>query len=129
MICRPANIADLAEIEQMYKAQGFEYEFPDLNHPLFVVKAVAENGTGKPEMASALRLTAETFFFVDREHPPEHAAKMFLGLHEFTRLMAANAGLQDVNAWLPPQLEEKFGKQLLRLGWQKQLWPSYSRST
>lgn len=111
----------------MYRAQGFEYEFPDLNHPLFVVKTVAENGTGRPEMAAALRLTAETFFFINRGNPPEHAAKMFVELHQFTRHAAKYVGLNDVQALIPPEIEKKFGHQLLRLGWQKQLWPCYSR--
>lgn len=127
MLIRTATDKDVSEIERMYHEQGFEYELPDLESPLFVLKTVAENGTGRPEMAAALRLTAETYFFMNRTNPPPHAARMFLALHEETRKLAASLGLDDVHAWPPPELDKKFGHQLMRIGWKKQLWPSYSR--
>jgi len=127
VLIRTATEKDISEIERMYREQGFEYELPDLTSPLFVLKTVAENGRKRPEMAVALRLTAETFFFINRNDPPQDAARMFMALHEETRRLAENLGLDDVQAMIPPELERKFGHQLKRIGWKKQLWPLYSR--
>jgi len=127
VLVRKAVPSDLPEMLRMYGEMGLDYDPPNLSSPLFLLKTVAENGRGRPEMAAALRVTAETFLFVNRNDPPAHAARMFMALHEETRKLAANLGLDDVHAWVPPELEQKFGYQLKRIGWKKQLWPSFSR--
>jgi len=68
--------------------------------------------------ASLLRLTAEAYLLLDpSEGTPRERWKWLLGLHEATRRDALARGLEDVHAWLPPEIAGKFGKRLRKLGW------------
>jgi len=65
-----------------------------------------------------LRLTAEAYLLLDPEAgTPREKWQLLLGLHEATRRDALERGLEDVHAWLPPEIGKKFGRRLVRLGW------------
>jgi hypothetical protein len=91
-----------------------------LGNPLFLTKLVLgreEGGTGIAG-AALLRLTAEAYLLLDPEAgSPREKWQWMLGLHEATRRDALARGLEDVHAWLPPEIAKKFGKRLTRLGW------------
>jgi len=123
---RPYQNSDLETLKRFHALQGFEYELPDVNDDIFLSKLVAENGDG-PAMALLLRVTSEAYMLHDPEHgSPEDRIRLFFALHQALKRDALSKGLDDVCAWLPPEIENSFGKRLMRLGWQKQLWPSYS---
>jgi len=115
---------DLEALRAIHAAQGFPYAFPDLRNPLFLTKLVLaddEKGEGEGKGiagASLLRLTAEAYLLLD---PKRGTSKerwgWLLGLHEATRREAWGRGLEDVHAWLPPEIAAKFGRRLQRLGW------------
>jgi hypothetical protein len=131
------------------------YQFPDLTNPLFITKLVierdspsvdsresrdssfasreaGESTTAESEIVGAilLRLTSEAYFLLDpRSGTPRDRWQALLMLHEAARTDAARRGLDDAHAWLPPQIANAFGRRLACLGWFREPWPSFSRST
>jgi hypothetical protein len=127
MLIREYTGADLDALRAMHAAQGFAYEFPDLDDPLFVVRAVVED-EGRPRMAALLRLTAEAYLLADpRDGAPRERWQWLAALHEATREAAAARGLADVQAFLPPRVAHAFGRRLAKLGWRRDPWACYTR--
>ena len=126
MIVRAYTDADFAALRSMHAAQGFGYELPDPNDPLFLVRAVVEE-EGRPRMAALLRLTAEAYLLADpRDGNPRQRWQWLLALHEATRRAAVARGLADVQAFLPPQVAQAFGRRLAKLGWRRDPWTCYT---
>ena len=135
MHIREYTAADLESLRQLHSAQGMPYQFPDLTNPLFLTKLVIERDspdTDSREVVGAilLRLTSEAYFLLDPSAgTPRDRWQALLTLHEAARTDAARRGLDDAHAWLPPQVANAFGRRLSRLGWFREPWPSFSRST
>jgi hypothetical protein len=126
IIVRPATAGDMPRIRELYQAQGFEYEQP--NWAGMMVSAVVEVD-GKIEMAALFRQTAETYLLLDPNSPAskkERLGQLFI-LHKELVKPCERKGLTDIHCWLPPALDQRFGKLLLHFGWKKALWPTYSR--
>ncbi len=120
--------ADLAALQQMHAAQGFDYPFPDLSDPIFVCKFVVEDKAGRPAMASLVRLTSEVYLLGDPSAgTPLERLKRVLILHRTTEMDALRRGLQDAHAFLPPPVEKSFGRRLRRLGWVRDPWACYCK--
>ena len=112
--------SDLDALRAIHTKQGFSYPFPDLANPLFLTKLVLGREEAGKGIAGAalLRLTAEAYLLLDPEvGSPRERWESLLALHEATRRDALARGLEDVHAWLPPDIAKKFGKRLTRLGW------------
>lgn len=77
--------------------------------------------------AAFLRLTAEAYLLLDpRAGTPRERWQWLLALHEAARRDAWLRGLEDVHAWLPPRIAQKFGRRLERLGWRRDdSWTPY----
>ena len=77
--------------------------------------------------AALLRLTAEAYLLLDpRAGTPRERWQWLLALHEAARRDAWQRGLEDVHAWLPPPIAQKFGRRLERLGWRRDdAWTPY----
>jgi hypothetical protein len=119
--------SDESKLHALFETQGFEYEWPDLNSPLFLSKVVLEE-RNFPVMVLASRLTAEEYFVMDRDFgSPEEKWAAFVQLHEAAREDCLKRGLDDVFCHVPPQIAVSFGRRLMRLGWERNLWPSFSR--
>jgi hypothetical protein len=152
MLVRAYEERDLEELRRIHGAQGFGYAFPDLGNPLFLTKLVlvedeprrevaAEEQTcrdgvqpcctptGRIVGAALLRLTAEAYLLLDPEAgTPRRRWEWLLGLHGAMEREAARRGLEDVHAWLPPEIAAKFGKRLTKLGWVRDdAWTPYCR--
>ena len=68
--------------------------------------------------AALLRLTAEAYFLLDpKTGTPRERWQSLLALHAATHRDAWQRGLEDVHAWLPPPIAQKFGRRLHHLGW------------
>ncbi len=129
MCVRLYSDEDLGALRRMHTRQGFEYEFPNLDDPLFVAKLVMEDGHGEPVMAGLARLTCETYLLMDPDtgSPLERYARL-------RRLARAgeehlrHCGLVDAHAWLPPQIARTFGRRLSGLGWMRDdRWTPYCK--
>lgn len=79
--------------------------------------------------AAFLRLTAEAYLLLDpKAGTPRERWEWLLRLHAATECDAAQRGLEDVHAWLPPEIAAKFGKRLTRLGWVRDdAWTPYCK--
>ncbi|MGB2677689.1 MAG: hypothetical protein WAN12_11465 [Candidatus Acidiferrum sp.] len=132
---REYDEGDLEALRAIHAAQGFPYEFPDLRNPLFLTKLVlagdeTDTAEGKGIAGAALlRLTAEAYLLLDpKRGTPGERWQWLLGLHEATRRQAWERGLEDVHAWLPPEIAAKFGRRLMRLGWVRDFeWTPYCK--
>ena len=79
-------------------------------------------------MAVFLRLTAEAYLLHDpTAGTPRLRWQRFLALHEAARRSAAERGLDDVQAFLPPRVSRAFGRRLSRLGWRRDPWDCFSQ--
>ncbi len=133
MQVREYKQSDLAQLKAIHASQGFSYTFPDLNNPLFLTKLVVtdsdENREQQDEKSNAeqnekilgaalLRLTAEAYLLLDpKSGTPRDRWQSLLAIHAATHRDAWQRGLEDVHAWLPPPIAQKFGRRLHRLGW------------
>jgi hypothetical protein len=123
---RHAQPRDFEALRQLHAQQGLSYELPDLNREDWAIQAVLETHARRPEMAVLLRSTAETYFLVgsDAGSKKERIGKI-LALQQAVGEHAKSKGLRDVCCWLPPQMNETFGKLLMHIGWKKPEWISY----
>lgn len=128
MKVRAYEEADLEALRKIHASQGFGYSFPDLSDPIFLAKLVLadEKGIGG---AALLRLTAEAYLLIDpAEGSPRERWGNILALHDGMEREAWGRGLQDVHAWLPPEIAGKFGRRLKRLGWVRDdSWTPYCK--
>ena len=70
--------------------------------------------------AALLRLTAEAYLLLDPQLTgPRERWNAILALHAAAQHDAQLRGLEDVHAWLPPAVAQKFGRRLGRLGWRR----------
>ena len=145
MLIREYQDADLAQLRAIHAAQGFDYALPDLSNPLFVTKLVISDATRSKEVsvdakpvdarpaaivgAAFLRLTAEAYLLLDpRAGSPRERWQWLLALHAAAERDAWQRGLEDVHAWLPPPIAQKFGKRIARLGWVRDdAWVPYCK--
>jgi hypothetical protein len=137
MIVRPFTDDDIDNVVKIYQAN----ELPanclpacckrdkagnPVHAPLFFMRKILEDD-GKVALASFLKLTAEAFVFVDHDHAdPERRWLALQKLTACTLSEAARKGVEDVTAWIPPQLDRSFGERLIALGFNRSPWPSYS---
>jgi hypothetical protein len=150
MRIREYTPADFEALRRLHAAQSFGYPLPDLDSALFVSKLVLEDSReeadansplaaiadpltggapGEPSvtMAILVRLTAETYLLHDPSAgTPRRRWQNFLALHQAARHAADARGLDDVQAFLPPQIARAFGRRLERLGWRRDPWPCFS---
>ena len=79
--------------------------------------------------AALLRLTAEAYLLLDpRAGTPRERWQWLLALHAAAERDAWQRGLEDVHAWLPPPIAQKFGKRIARLGWLRDdVWTPYCK--
>lgn len=98
----------------------------------------AREGNCRAEQASAagpilgavlLRLTAEAYLLLDpHAGTPRQRWQWLLTLQEAARRDAWQRGLEDVHAWLPPPIAQKFGRRLTQLGWLRDdSWTPYCK--
>ena len=129
MQIREYRQSDLDAVRKIHAAQGFDYALPDLNNPLFLTKLVVTDEDPNQDVspsspsqkivgAALLRLTAEAYLLLDpRAGTPLDRWRWLLALHATSERDAWQRGLEDVHAWLPPPIANKFGKRITRLGW------------
>jgi hypothetical protein len=122
---RKMTAADLEAIKEIARSQ---FDLPDLSGNNFLAKRVLESGQ-RIIAGAAARMTTEVFIWVDRAwESPRFRLEAFKFLHEQMRLELKEKGVEDVHAWVPPQIERAFGRRLMQLGWQRPLWTDFVRS-
>jgi hypothetical protein len=95
-------------------------------NPLFIVKAVYEH-QGKIAMMSFLKVTGELFLLLSHDTgTPEQRWQWLCEFKDWMKAEGARQGLEQLTAWIPPEIEESFGKRLLDLGFVRSPWISYT---
>lgn len=128
MTIRPLEARDIPKLRQMYEAQGFDYQFPDLAAPEFVNVMVLEED-GSLVLAIASRKTVETYLWIERGwKTPGWRQEAFMQLHLAAHKAVKEMGFRDAHCWLPPQVAKSFGRRLQRVfGWKKSIWDVFSK--
>jgi hypothetical protein len=124
-LCQPE---DGARLEALHHRMGFDYALPDLADPLVAVKVALEAQSGKIDMAILGRVTCEAYLLMDPEAgtPAERWQRLQILSHA-AEARGRLAGFTDVQAFIPPAMERKFAKRLGALGFEKNLWPCWSK--
>ena len=123
--------SDLETLRQIHRAQNFKYDFPDLENPNFVVRLVSAGDDGRVQMALLGHRTVEAYLLATPSADPRQRYMEFLELHNAACDAGAALGYEDAQAFLPPEIERRFGKRLAQLGWNRYVgaeWKCYGRS-
>jgi hypothetical protein len=100
---------------------------PDASNPLFFVQQVVEH-EGVPALAAFLKLTCEPFLLVDHTvADPAWRWQALKNLTDTVTFAAKKHGLEDMTAWVPPDLEKSFGSRLKELGFIKSPWAAHTK--
>lgn len=130
MIVRDALPSDTQAISDFHKSSGIDYRFPDLEHPLFFVRKVAERD-GAVVGACFLRITAETYLWLDPSLRPNVKLELMQVLQPEVLAAAWRAGIDDIEARIPETVQRRFSKRLKQLGWtpNRSGWHPWTRET
>lgn len=110
--------SDLEALKRMHAAQGYDYQFPDVESPLFLSKLVLEE-EGRPVMATLARATAEAYLLLDPEEmKPAERWERILHLIGHAERDLSWKGMGDVHAFVPPEAAT-FMRALERIGWER----------
>lgn len=120
MRTREIRPSDLPLLKQWAEASGFPYIEP-------VGATVVVDDEDRPIMACAPRRIIELYLWADSCQNPAvklHAIRL---LHDAMTPEMKRLGFDEVNAFLPPSIAEKFGRRLARtFGWVRN-WPSFCK--
>jgi|SRR5208283_2742192 len=126
MEVREFTANDLRRIEELHRNSGYEYVLPPvLSDQSFFSRRIV--GDAEDVAAAAfLRLTAEPYLIVNPNwRTPAWRMEALRKIHEACRQDAIRKGVGEVTAFLPPQVEKRFGKRLLRMGWKHYVGPEW----
>lgn len=115
-------------LRRMHAQQGFDYEFPNIDDPLFLSKIVLQDGAGEIAMAVLARLTCEIYLLMEPgKGTPWERFERLASLQKAGVSDLRARGLHDAHAWLPPPIGRRFGRRLESLGWTRDdRWTPYS---
>lgn len=114
--------ADFAAVKRLH-AGGFE--FPDLKHPLVLVKKVLVDDNERLRMAAFGRLHINAMLFVDRTYlTPDERLAAIAELQKDMIAQAATFGLDIATT----QAEGRFAERLRDMGWTRGFGEMFFRS-
>jgi len=118
--------ADRQLLEGIYRASGFDYEFPDLDDPLFIIKKVMDDGN--VHQGIAVKIEATVYLWVSAKWgTPQERWERLQELIEVTKKEAWEKGLDTLTCVIPPELEKRFAKRLRQIGMTRDRpWPKWS---
>ncbi len=119
------------QARELHQKMGMDYQLPNLESPLLLVKKAVRNSAGDLLGFCILRLTAECMLLVDPDLRPDSKMEVMTALSPSVIGEAYAQGLDDVMATIPEDVEQKFAKRLAELGWAKDRngWALWSRPT
>lgn len=119
---RDAELEDFPTLKAVHEASGFDYVFPDLKDPLFVIKKTdGYNGI-------AVKLEGTVYLWLNHlRGTPEERWTVMQELVEEAKLAAWEKGLDTLTCVIPPELEKSFDKRLRDIGMDRDRpWSKYS---
>lgn len=120
---------DKEAVDRIHEANNLpEVCCPDTDNPLFVLGQVVEL-KGKVAMVVNVKLQGELFLTLDHTAgTPEELWAALQALNHSLCSAAWERGLDQITAWLPPELEDSFGKRMLEMGYVKSPWTCWTRN-
>ena len=124
---RDTGKMDIPALEIIHELSGLDYQFPDLDDPLFIVKKTIEED-GKVVQGIAAKLEATVYLWVDHSAgTPEQRWEWMKELVEATKLAAWEKGLDCLSCVVPPEIADSFEKRLKEIGMDRDRpWPKFS---
>lgn len=124
---RDCEKQDIEALKAIHEASGFDYQWPNLEDPLFVVKrVVVENG--RVVQGIALKIEAEVYILVDASWgTPQQRWQRLRELTEEAKRAAWEKGLDSLVCVVPPEIADSFEKRLKQIGMTRDRpWPKFS---
>jgi hypothetical protein len=125
IVIRPYLESDLPRVKALHRAQGFDYELPNMR-TVPIAAIVEENN--KITHAFFLRNLAEAYWIFDPkgESRKSRLGKIFM-LRKVITPIAKETGFDEVVAFLPPELTANkcTEKTMLHIGWERMEWQPY----
>jgi hypothetical protein len=124
---RDYEVADESVLKAIHDKSGFDYRFPDLDDPIFLVRKVCEED-GIVTQAIVLELTASVYLWVDpTAGTPDHRLRQLAKLVKAVKQEAWKQGLGSLYAVIPPEIEAEFSSVLEHIGMSRdRAWPKWS---
>lgn len=119
------------QARELHRQTGMDYQLPDLESPLLLVKKAVADGEGRLLGFCVLKLTAECMVTLDPDLRPEEKMEVMTTLSPVVIGEAWRLGLDEVMATIHQDVEKRFTKRLGELGWSKDRdgWALWSRPT
>lgn len=117
---------DRTALADIHARMGSRYALPDFQSPLFIIKQVSKEA-GAVRGAIAVKMIGEAYLLLEPTLTRYEKARTVALLSLSGIRAAREASLEDVSAWLPPEVESTFGSMLSDLKWSKSPWPCWSR--
>lgn len=129
MKIRNLEAKDIPFLETWHREAGFDYPLPDLTDPVFAEVTVLVDSMDRPVLAIAAKKTVELYLLMDGHWKnPRWRLEGLMQAHEDMRQRLFQHGVDDVNCFLPPEVEKSFGRKLQRIfHWIPGRWKHYSR--
>lgn len=121
------NRTDHDALKAIHERMGSKYPLPNLDSPLVSVKEVCRADGGKVIGGCAVKLIGEAYLWVDPEAPVRERVMAIAHLTRKATMEARRLNIEDISAWIPPDIEPRFAHLLTELGWRKSPWPCWSR--
>lgn len=118
---------DIEALKVIHSESGFDYGFPDLTDPLFLVKkCIEENGRVVQGIAAKVELTV--YLWVGHsDGTAEERWQWMQQLVEATKLDAWKKGIDTLTCVVPPEIADSFEKRLSAIGMTRDRnWPKFS---
>lgn len=128
MLVREYTDADLDAFKRVHEKSGFDYNLPPLSSEEFYSRRVIGDDANIG-MGLFLKLTSEAYLICNPKwRNPAWRWDAFKQIHRVSLQDAKSAGVKEIEAFLPPQVGDKFGKRLVSIGWQqaREDWKSFS---
>lgn len=120
MIVRDYNpLTDLEAVTQLHRDMGMDYKMPDIDQPLFLVKKVCLNEDGRIIGAELLRIQAEAYLLLSGSVGSKAKVEAIDALSKEVEASAWMMGIDDLVAYIPESISDKFSRLLSKLGWGK----------
>lgn len=125
MIVRAYTDADFQRIKDLHTRSGLGYTLPTLSSEVFYSRRVIQD-SDSIGMATFMRLTSEVYLVCDPEwRNPAWRMEALRQLHFECNRDAKEQGVKEVCAFLPPEMQKKFGRRLTKMGWSSYKGPEW----
>lgn len=124
---RDYQSGDAEAFKAIHEESGFDYEFPNLGDPLFIVRKTVEED-GKVVQGLMVKLEGEVYLWIRQDWAtPEERWARLVELTDAAKQVAWEKGLDSLICVVPPEIAKSFEKRLKEIGMVKNLgWPRFT---